>query len=393
MRILKIAFGHPDNVLTLTREMSRQMDVTLVFVVSGDRFTEGILDQDLQSLHYGLNTDVAHNLRILPQSIRKYLGEDFRLYFLRTYDRKILKDRRLRNFTCIRRAIRELKKNRYDVVHFNGTSGFLLYFVPLFRKYPKVWTLHDYKAHSGERNFQAWVINKFVARFKFHFIQHYRFLREQLIHQYHLPAEKVHAIYSGSLDLVSVFPEEPVSGIPRDFILFFGRISRYKGVDDLLMAYDQLGINGNHPALVVAGGGSFWFDTSVFQRNPSIFLLNRYVKTTELVWLIRRCRYVVTPYKDATHSAVIATAYAFNKPVIATDVDGLSEVVQHEQTGMLVKPNDPGELVHVMKDMNHDIQKLDTFSNNIMELRKNGKLAWHHVIRDYESVYQKALTH
>ena len=391
MKVLKIAMGHPDNVLTLTREMSRLLEVTLVFVVSGNRFREGVLDLDISGLDYGLNTNIRKNLDILPENIRDYLGENFRLYFIRTPDLKILKDKKFRNFRYIRSSIKALKKEGYDLVHFNGTSGFLLYFVPMFRKYPKVWTLHDYKAHSGEKNLQAFFINRFVSKFKFHFIQHYHFLRKKLIQQYGLPAGRVHTIYSGSLDVITTFQEKPVGGLTSGFILFFGRISRYKGVDLLLEAYAKLEQNDELPALVIAGGGEFWFDVSEYERKLSAFIINRYLPTSELVWLIRNSIYIVTPYRDATHSAVIATAYAFNKPVVATNVDGLSEVVLDENTGLLVNPNEPNALKKSMQRMNQDSKILEYYSRNIKKLRRDGKLSWNSIIQDYLTVYQKAI--
>jgi glycosyltransferase involved in cell wall biosynthesis len=252
--------------------------------------------------------------------------------------------------------------------------------------------LHDYKAHSGEKNLQAFFINRFVSKFKFHFIQHYHFLRKKLIQQYGLPAGRVHTIYSGSLDVIKTFQEKPVGGLTSGFILFFGRISRYKGVDLLLEAYAKLEQNDELPALVIAGGGEFWFDVSEYERKFSAFIINRYLPTSELVWLIRNSIYIVTPYRDATHSAVIATAYAFNKPVVATNVDGLSEVVLHDKTGMLVKPNDPEALMQAMKEMNQQHQKLERFKENIRELRNNGKLSWDKLINDYYRVYQKTIS-
>ena len=50
------------------------------------------------------------------------------------------------------------------------------------------------------------------------------------------------------------------------------------------------------------------------------------------------------PYKSATQSGVIATAYEFNVPVIASKVGGLSEYVKDEETGILVPPDNPEAL-------------------------------------------------
>jgi hypothetical protein len=55
-RVLMLAFGHPDNVLSLCKAVSRHVCMELVFVVSEDRFRQGILDIDLSDMPYGLNS-------------------------------------------------------------------------------------------------------------------------------------------------------------------------------------------------------------------------------------------------------------------------------------------------------------------------------------------------
>ena len=48
---------------------------------------------------------------------------------------------------------------------------------------------------------------------------------------------------------------------------------------------------------------------------------------------------VVLPYKSATQSGVVPIAYHFNKPVVVTDVGGLSEIVNDGKTGYVIQPD------------------------------------------------------
>lgn len=390
MRVLKIAFGHPDNVLSLSRELAGKVDLTLVFVVSGEVYQEGVLELDLQELEYGLNGNSDQNIKKLPRDIQNYMANSCKLFIIRTYDRKLFKDKGLRNFRIIRNAVRQLRKLNFDVVHFNGSSGFLLYFVPFFYRYPKAWTLHDYKAHSGEGNLRAWVINRLVARFNLKIVQHYNYLRKRLIADYHLNQHKVRTVYSGSLDVIKAFYPKEILNIPDSFILFFGRVSPYKGIDILIDAYSLLGDKAREScSLIVAGKGSLNFDMDQSAQSKDLVVINRYITSGELAFLINKCQFVVVPYKDATHSAVIATAYAFNKPVIVSDVDGLDEVVFHQKTGLLVPPSNPYELSKAISMLMNDQKLLNTFSVNIAKLRESGFLAWDTITDHYVKLYKE----
>ncbi|MEL4106104.1 glycosyltransferase family 4 protein [Oscillospiraceae bacterium WX1] len=119
------------------------------------------------------------------------------------------------------------------------------------------------------------------------------------------------------------------------YYLFFGRISRYKGIVNLLRAYDRVGEKLSVP-LVVAGNGRLEPEEDErAQRNNSVFLINRFIEDGEMLWLVQNARAVVLPYIEASQSGVLPIAYAFGVPVIAADVAGLREVVLDGETGLI----------------------------------------------------------
>jgi glycosyltransferase involved in cell wall biosynthesis len=69
--------------------------------------------------------------------------------------------------------------------------------------------------------------------------------------------------------------------------------------------------------------------------------LDGLIEDAEAVELFRRCSLLVLPYKDATQSALIAAAYFFGKPVLATTTGALPEYVVEGETGWLAPANDP----------------------------------------------------
>jgi len=373
MKVLIIAFGHPDNVLSLSKALSKKIDLTLLFVASGHRFQEGVLNIDMSKLSNGLCKDKSLINKIFPKEINKFVNKNFNLWLLKTPNRKILKDVFFRNLRLIFRTANSIKKEKFDVVHFNGVSGFIIYFYYLLKRIPKVWTIHDHKAHSGEENEKAERINKILSKWNFQHIQHYKYLRQSLIKYYNLNSKDVHQVYSGPFEIFKYFNEKKTLDI-SDYFLFFGRISKYKGVDYLIDAYSQL--DEPKPKLIIAGEGKLWFDNLQLSKDKKIIFLNRYIESEELIWLIKNSRIVIAPYTDATHSAVIMTAYTFCKPVIASNIDGLCEVVTDNKTGLLVNPRDTKTLKVALKKVIDNPGIITGFSININNLLNNGKLSW-----------------
>lgn len=121
----------------------------------------------------------------------------------------------------------------------------------------------------------------------------------------------------------------------NNFALFFGRIDKYKGIKQLLEAFNQIQEN---LFLVIAGGGRFSEEEmSLIDNNRQrIILINRFIDDKELVWLFTNCKFLVAPYTEASQSGVIPISYHFGKPVIASKIEGLDEYVIDYTTGILV---------------------------------------------------------
>lgn len=384
IKVLKIAFGHPDNVLSLCSNLSKEVDLTLLFVVSGDRFQQGIFDIDLRDKPCGLYADDEVFGKTFPKPIVDFVGGQYRVWLLKVNSRK-LQD--LRNLRIYWSAANKLKQERFDVVHYNGFSPYIYLFYQRFGARPQqFWTLHDYVNHTGEKNTRAEKINQILARLnRLTVIQHYEYLREKVIETFNLPSRKVQTLLSGPLDVFHTFQAKDTLCPPKDYILFFGRVSPYKGVDVLLEAYAK--IPEPKPQLVIAGKGQLWFDAAPYEADPNIHLINKYIENEELIGLIQGAQFVVVPYRDATHSAVIATAYAMSKPVVASDVDGLKEVVFDQVTGRLVQPGSSKSLQAVLEDLIQHPEALSAFEQNIEREKESGKIAWGTIIREYVALY------
>ncbi len=386
-KVLMLAFGHPENVLSLCKAVSRELYIELVFLVAKDRFRQGIMDCDISTMPYGLNCYEVSN-KYLSEEVKRFVDSSFGIRFIRTPSKSILRNRGLTNFRVMAKAARNLNKEGYDVVHFNGSSWLTAYFrLFLNGKKRNIWTIHDYKPHSGEGNATAQLLRRLGMLRSFEYIQHYSWLKDRFIERFNIASRKVHHVYSGPFDIFKHFKPRPMP-VPDEYILFFGRISPYKGIDLLVNAF--LRLKEKQPELPVklciAGDGKLWFDEHLMARSD-IFFLNRYINTGELNYLIQNCRFVVLPYTDSTHSAVVMTSYVFYKPVIASDVGGLHEVIIDGETGYLVPPNDIDAMVSAMQQLIVDKQCLHRFEKAIRKFVTKGPVSWDGIAKKMKSIY------
>ncbi|HWI41572.1 MAG TPA: glycosyltransferase family 4 protein [Verrucomicrobiae bacterium] len=126
-------------------------------------------------------------------------------------------------------------------------------------------------------------------------------------------------------------------------ILFFGFVREYKGLDVLLHAIRLL----RDRAVSLRIVGEFWEGKDKYLAlieqlgiSSRVEVFDGYVPDTEIDEHFAWADLVALPYRRSRTSGIIATAYGFGKPVLATDVGGFREVVQEGLTGKIVPPGD-----------------------------------------------------
>lgn len=124
----------------------------------------------------------------------------------------------------------------------------------------------------------------------------------------------------------------------KKYILFFGFIRDYKGLDLLIEAMNYV---DQSYELIVAGEVYGSFDKYQNQIDASnaknrIHLFNRYISDSEVTNFFSASDVCVLPYKSATQSGITAISYHFELPIIATNVGGLAESVKHQENGLVV---------------------------------------------------------
>jgi glycosyltransferase involved in cell wall biosynthesis len=93
---------------------------------------------------------------------------------------------------------------------------------------------------------------------------------------------------------------------------------------------------------------------------------------------------VVQPYKSATQSGVTQIGYHFNKPMLVTNVGGLSEIIPDGKIGYVVEP-DSQSIANALVDF-YKNDRMAEFETNILEEKK--KFSWKNMVSTFLSVYQ-----
>ncbi|MDA8384161.1 MAG: glycosyltransferase family 4 protein [Betaproteobacteria bacterium] len=169
-------------------------------------------------------------------------------------------------------------------------------------------------------------------------------------------------------------------------MLFFGRIEPYKGLDDLLACMVDLQHRGIRCRLIIAGAGSI-AASALKPASGRVTVINRFIDDTEIRGIFEASDLVVLPYRSATQSGVIPMAYAFGKPVVATRVGALPEMVVEGTTGALVRPNDPEALAGTLERLLRDADRLKRMGE-AARLYVAEHFAWEGLAHDHLAVYQ-----
>lgn len=277
--------------------------------------------------------------------------------------------------------------NKYDVIHFTRPFSILVPFVYFLRK-KMVFTIHDPIEHSGHVNKRHLIEKRMAISNVSHYILLNDVQEKDFIKRFNINTSRKH-IYISSLSCYSYLKMyKPKKLVNNRYVLFFGSINPYKGLDILFPAMERVLAVYKDVRLVVAGKGSFNFDIAKYISNSSYEIINKFIPDEELASLIDGSAFVVAPYHDATQSGVVMSAFAFNKPCVVTNVGALPDMVINDVFGKVVEPNNIEELSKAIIELLAAPQALSKFSNNIESQYKEGELSWKHIAEGIAEIYK-----
>lgn len=292
------------------------------------------------------------------------------------------------------RLVAEVRRFKPEVVHAQEvTKDYFMLGLPFLRAlYPLVITAHDPVPHSGEDTKQAkWTRHRFYYRVLRNLadqaITHGRLLSEQLVADTPRLVGRVGIIPHGPLGPSQVSARAPEAGA----LLFFGRINAYKGLRYFVDATLRLRALGIQVKGIIAGrGDDLAPNRSLIEANDCFELHEEFVSRARLYEFFERAQLVVLPYTDATQSGVAAMAMGFGRPVVATRVGSIPEMVRDGETGVLVPPRDAAALADAVGALLTDPAHYGRLVDNI-SVACASELGWDSIARATTAVYSKAI--
>lgn len=322
---------------------------------------------------------------IISKGILDYLENlnDFKI-FLYSKRRRYLY---INYFLQILHLARFLNSRKYDIIHFIGQNEMYIHLHRLL-KAPKVFTFHEIIDSSERNDSHPFELVDFISGKKNSVILHSENIYEKY-HETFKPVNKsISVIKFGLFETYRLFtdmtPEEPRT------LLYYGIIQPYKGIEYLVEAYKLVKKGITDLKLIIAGRGEFYFDVHIL-KDDGIEIINRTVSEEELVNLNKRAALVICPYTSSSQSGIPVTSFIFRKPIIASNVPGISEYIIDGYNGILVPPCDSINLAKEIDRLLTDNNLRNTIINNISRMNSVSQETWTSIANQTLQVYSNEL--
>ena len=206
-------------------------------------------------------------------------------------------------------------------------------------------TVHDPVRHPGDNTSRRIdLATRWMVRAAGLIFVHGEALRDELEERFE-PAAPVVVIPHG----IEPNPVKPSPESPR--VLFFGRLSRYKGLDVLLDAMQEVWRTLPDATLTIAGEGELEDHPALSDQRVDLRL--GHIPEEEVPHLIEAATCVALPYRQASQSGVGSLAKAHGRPLVASALGGLPELLS-DGSGVLVPPEDPARLAAALVSLLDD---------------------------------------
>ena len=280
------------------------------------------------------------------------------------------------------KVVKLIKRNKSKFVFFNWVSPAmtpvfypLTIMIKLFSKAKPIFICHCAKPHEGR------LVDSFLTKLSFSNVDYFVAHSSDEAVEVKKMNKKCSVITSflpnfNNFDKVVLSEQLKIDmGLKKRTILFFGYIREYKGLWYLIKAMPEIVKQLGDITLLIVG--EFWEDKKRYldlikdnNLEDSIVLIDNYVPDKEVGKYFVVSDLLVLPYLTTTQSAIVQTAYHFNKPCVVTDVGGLSESVKDDYTGYLVPPKDASALARAAVNF-YKLNKKENFIENVKVYKQN----------------------
>lgn len=373
-----------DLEISLLRELDKLVDLTVMMMVipkssKSSAFDIEKLPEKCGVFHATEISGMAKYRHLLPLD-KFYLG--------------IIPQNTFSQIRHIQPKIKDFLYNReFDLLHATSLSKLAIFSYPTFSKIKhRLLTVHDPIPHNklslNKRILQEWCISWFRNILLLNSCQ-----ANDFKNRFHFRSPKLEFSRLGVYDFLNSYQNQTLQNLENQkYMLFFGRIEPYKGVDNLIKAYKASKASKTGIKLVIAGKGTI---NEPIGDSDNIICMNEYIPNNLLSNLIRNAMFTVVPYISATQSGVIMSSFACNTPVMVTPVGALPYSVKSstgENLGFICKGSDPDSLIQSINHLVENPGDLSDFRKNITKATASGgELSWEVIASDLVKTYDKLL--
>lgn len=368
------AFFEP--ALSLVNELSRHVAVDLLLELAPGAWQTSAFDLPSRALPNGIVPADPLLKDAFPTGVREYWKSASSFHLVVHPSRRSLHPA---SWTTSRAVLRFAAEQNADVFHIDDVdvSPRLALALPMYRRMPVVMSVHDPEPHSGEEDWRKKFARYLAYPITDRFVLYSDAAKAEFARRHRLsPA----AIVGAHLGVYGVFREwaSDTTHLQQPTVMFFGRMSPYKGLDVFYDAAVLIAKRMQGVKFVVAGRPIEHYTPPAppsLEGPSTVEVLHRYLTSAETARLFQQANVVVCPYRDATQSGVVLTAYAFRVPVVASAVGGMPEYVTQGKTGLLVPVGDPRAVADAVCRILSD----PAFAQHLKEgtaAAESGELSW-----------------
>lgn len=299
------------------------------------------------------------------------------------------------------------KANHAQISHFHffhiGPLEFCNIFLAWLIRLKVIVTAHDIESFVSQLS--SPVLTRWVYRLATHVITHNALSKQQLATIAQIPERKITIIPHGNyLHALRPLPSLQAArvrlNLPQDanILLFFGQIKEVKGLDILLQAMPALLQQVPNTYLIIAG--RVWKDDfakyeKIIQQNqiePYCRTYIHYIPNEEVATFYAAADLVVLPYRKIYQSGVLLMAMSYCKPVLASDLDAMKQIIEHDQTGFLFPNGSVAALSATLVRLLMDKERLYQIARLGFEYIQK-EHGWDTIGQQTMACYQQAVAH
>ena len=351
---------------------------------------------------------------IVPEDNKGKMGFDFPfLPICPTKAKNISKfDKLLRYYKYLLDIYKLIRKEKYDIVHFQFFRRRRIesiYFRFLkFMGIKLAYTVHDISPLDESKIDH--LFNLLVYKTADILIVHSDSNKRELAKQIKLNDEKIKVMPHGDFDnyipdkILSKSEARNIFGLSeqQNVVLFFGAIKEYKGLDILSNSIPLASMKINNLALIVAGEAGDADTREIVSKcqeilsnmttKVNVIFHDKFIPVTEVAKYFIASDIVVLPYRRVTHSGIPHLAYAFGKPIIASNVGDFGEIIVEGKSGFLLSTNTSEYLSEKIIKAFSDKSKLEAMGDYIRDIYEK-KYTWKDSAEALIPVYEIMIKH